>query len=108
MRFNTKHKRRPKRPRLSNRAASVLILTLIVVAMLTLGAMAFFERMFAERRAVRAYGRQQQTRQLAESGVEYLKAMLVQDPITLKDSGGLYANPNLFKGVLLVDDPVSA
>jgi type II secretory pathway component PulK len=108
MKRKTLNQRRPKRPRLSSRAASVLILTLIVVAMLTLGAMAFFERMFAERRAVRAYGRQQQTRQLAESGVEYLKAMLVQDPITLKDSGGLYANPNLFKGVLLVDDPVSA
>jgi type II secretory pathway component PulK len=76
--------------------------------MLTLGAMAFFERMFAERRAVRAYGRQTQTRQLAESGVEYVKAVLVQDPLTTKDSGGLYANPQMFQGVLMVDDPLSA
>jgi type II secretory pathway component PulK len=76
--------------------------------MLTLGAMAFFERMFAERRAVRAYGRQLQSRQLAESGVEYAKALLVQDPLVTKDAGGLYANPSLFRGVLLVDDPISA
>jgi type II secretory pathway component PulK len=93
---------------MKQRTASVLILTLIVVALLTLGAMAFFERMFAERRAVRAYGRQMQTRQLAESGVEYVKALLVQDPLTLKDSGGLYANPQLFQGVMMVDDPLAA
>jgi type II secretory pathway component PulK len=86
----------------------VLILTLIVVAMLTLGAMAFFERMFAERRAVRAYGRQLQSRQLAESGVEYVKALLAQDPLVTKDAGGLYANPSLFEGVLMVDDPIAA
>jgi type II secretory pathway component PulK len=86
----------------------VLILTLVVVAMLTLGAMAFFERMFAERRAVRAYGRQLQSRQLAESGVEYVKALLVQDPLVTKNAGGLYANPSLFQGMLLVDDPISA
>jgi DNA uptake protein ComE-like DNA-binding protein len=70
--------------------------------------MAFFERMFAERRAVRAYGRQMQTRQLAESGVEYVKALLVQDPLTLKDSGGVYANPQMFQGVLIADDPLAA
>ncbi len=108
-------RRRSRLPQLARRlphswqrTASVLILTLIVVAMLTLGAMAFFERMFAERRAVRAYGRQTQARQLAESGVEYVKAVLVQDPLTTKDSGGLYANPQMFQGVLMVDDPLSA
>ena len=53
--------------------ASVLILTLVVVALLTLGAMAFFERMFAEHQAIGRHGRQLQARHLAESGVEYIK-----------------------------------
>jgi len=38
----------------------VLVLTLVVVALLTLGAAAFFDRMFAEHRASRAAGRQLQ------------------------------------------------
>lgn len=92
----------------SRRTASVLVLTLIVVALLTLGAMAFFERMFAEHRASRAHGRQLQARHLAESGVEYIKAVAVQDPQVVLQSGGLYANPNLFQGVLMIDEPLAA
>jgi type II secretory pathway component PulK len=94
--------------RLPRRAASVLVLTLIVVALLTLGAMAFFERMFAEHRAARAHGRQLQARNLAESGVEYIRAMLMQDPAALEDSGGLYSNQELFQAILLIDDPLAA
>ncbi len=90
------------------RRASVLILTLVVVALLTLGAMAFFERMFAEHRASRAHGRQLQARHLAESGVEYVKAVLAQDPLVIRDSGGLYINPGMFQGVTVVDDPLGA
>jgi type II secretory pathway component PulK len=95
-------------PTRSHRTASVLVLTLIVVALLTLGAMAYFERMFAERRASRASGRQLQSRHLAESGVEYVKAMLMQDPETLKQSGGLFANPQMFQAQLVTDDPLAA
>jgi DNA uptake protein ComE-like DNA-binding protein len=92
----------------SRRRASVLLLTLIVVALLTLGAMAFFERMFAERRAARVHGGQLQSRHLAESGVEYVKAVLTQDPKILLESGGLYTNPSLFQGMLVTDDPLAA
>ena len=84
------------------------MLTLIVVAMLTLGAAAFFERMFAEHQAERAYGRQLQANNLAESGVEYTKAVLVQDPETILQSGGLYTNPSLFQGILVNDDSMPA
>jgi type II secretory pathway component PulK len=90
------------------RAASVLVLTLVVVALLTLGAAAFFERMFAEHRASRAHGRQLQARHLAESGVEYLRAILAQDPVVIQQSGGLYSNPGLFQGLLAIDDPLAA
>jgi type II secretory pathway component PulK len=90
------------------RTGSVLVLTLIVVALLTLGAASFFERMFAEHRATRASGRQLQARHLAESGVSYLQSILMQEPIVIQDSGGLYANPGLFQGVMVVDDPLAA
>jgi type II secretory pathway component PulK len=92
----------------ARRGGSVLVLTLIVVAILTLGAAAFFERMFAEHRAERAAGRQLQANHLAESGIEYVKAVLMQDPNTIQQSGGLYGNPSLFQGILVQDDPVDA
>ena len=89
------------------RPASVLILTLVVVALLTLGAMAFFERMFAERRAAAATGRQLQSRHLAESGIEHAKVLLAQDPLVIQQSGGLFANPSLFQGILVTDSPIA-
>lgn len=97
--------RRPNRPR---RSASVLLLTLIVVVLLTYGAMAFFERMFAERQASESYGRQVQARLFADSGVEYLKYALLQDPNLVYQSGGLYDNPDVMRGILVQDDAQAA
>jgi hypothetical protein len=110
---------RKMRPRATNRngrrsrpaqarRASVLVLTLIVVAMLTLGAAAFFQRMFAEQQAERTHGQQLQASQIAESGVEYIKVMLAKDPNLVAQSGGLYANPSLFQGIVVNDDPMAA
>src|SRR6266480_2673981 len=85
----------------SQRRGSMLVLTLIVVAMLTLGAAAFFERMFAEHQAERTHGRQLQASQLAESGVEYMKVLLSRDPAQIQQLGGLYNNSSLFQGVVV-------
>ena len=92
----------------ASRQGSALVLTLVVVAMLTLGAAAFFERMFAEHQAERAYGRQMQANNMAESGVEYCKALMMEDPETITQSGGLYGNANLFQGVLVNDDSMAS
>ncbi len=91
----------------TRRRASVLVLALIVVALLTLGTTAFFERMFAEHRAARTFGRQLQARCFAESGVDYVKALLAQDPDTLYQSGGTFDNANLFQAVLVQDDQLA-
>jgi type II secretory pathway component PulK len=91
-----------------SRSGSVLILTLVVVALLTLSAMAFFERTFAEHRASRAHGRQLQARHVAESGVEYIKTVLAQDPVVIRESGGLYSNPTLFQAITPIEDPLAA
>src|SRR5712671_1773157 len=87
----------------ASRRGSVLVLTLVVVAMLTLGAAAFFERMFAENQAERAHGQQLQASQLAESGVEYMKVLLTRDPEQVQQLGGLYNNSSLFQGVVVND-----
>jgi type II secretory pathway component PulK len=100
--------RHRKRSHLHGRRASVLVLTLVVVAMLTLGAAAFFERMFAEHQAERAHGQQLQASQLADSGVEYMKVLLSRDPQQVQDAGGLFANPSLFQGIVVNEDPMAA
>src|SRR3954463_2825780 len=92
--------------RRSRRQASALVLTLIVVAMLTLGAAAFFQRMFAEHQAERAHGQQLQAVNVAESGVEYIKMLVKRDPQEILTQGGLYTNPSLFQSVLVNDDPL--
>jgi DNA uptake protein ComE-like DNA-binding protein len=90
------------------KTASVLLLVLIVVALLTLGAMSFFQRMFVEHQAVRTHVRQTQARYLAESGVEYIRATLMQDPNVVRQTGGTYDNANLFQARPVLDDPVAA
>jgi hypothetical protein len=90
------------------RRASVLLLALIVIVLLTLGAMTFFDRMFVEHQASLTHIRQTQTRYLAESGMEYIRAIAIQDPATLAQSGGTYDNPTLFQGKLVIDDELAA
>ena len=90
------------------RRASVLLLALVVIVLLTLGAMSFFERMFVEHQATQAHIRQTQTRYFAESGIEFIRALVVQDPDTLQQSGGIYNNPALLQGKLMVDDELAA
>jgi len=92
----------------TRRSASVLLLALIVIVLLTLGAMSFFERMFVEHQAVRAHIRQTQARCQAESGIEFIRAMAIQEPDVLQQSGGLFDNPSLFQGKLVIDDPLAA
>src|SRR5262245_59683331 len=105
---HSQKRRQPPAGRANFRRASFLVLTLVVVAMLTLGAAAFFERMFADHQAERTHGQQLQASQLAESGVEYLKVVLMKDAETIKQSGGLFANPTLFQGLVVNEDPMAA
>jgi len=95
-------------PQPLRRRASVLLLALVVIVLLTLGAMSFFDRMFVEHQATEAHIRQTQSRLLAESGLEFIRALTLQDPLTLQQSGGVYSNPALFQGRLVIDDPLAA
>ena len=82
----------------SNRRASVLLLALVVIVLLTLGAMSFFERMFVEHQATRAHIRQTQSRYFAESGIEFIRALTMQDPDTLHAIGRPLQQPGAVSG----------
>jgi hypothetical protein len=57
----------------------VLIITLVVVAMLALGAYTFSDLMLTEQESVDLYGDHLQAKALSESGIEAARLFLMQD-----------------------------
>jgi type II secretory pathway component PulK len=94
-------KRRPLR----QRRGFLLVIVLIVVMVLALGAYAFSELMLSHREATQLSGRQSQCRLSVDSGVENVRLFLAQNKDSQRQSGGLYNNPEVFRGALVVDDP---
>ncbi len=82
----------------------ILVVVLIAIAMLSLVAFTFNDRMLNERKAVQATGRRLQARAAAESGLELVQQFLQQDAQTQTDGGGRYDNPGRFQAVMVQDD----
>ncbi|MHB8902571.1 MAG: hypothetical protein ACYC6Y_27740 [Thermoguttaceae bacterium] len=95
--------RRPSRPRPPHRGM-ILVVVLVVVSLLTLAALTFSQMMLAEREATELTGRRLEARALAQSGVDYIRMMLMQDETALMELGGVFNNPYEFSGHLVVDD----
>ena len=83
------------------RRGSILVIVLVVVALLSLGAYTFSEMMMIEAQATGMYGRQVQTRAMADSGVELVSALL-GDSLDPRDIG-LYHDPDQFRAVTVID-----
>lgn len=83
------------------RRGSILVIVLVVVALLSLGAYTFSEMMMIEAEATGMYGRQVQTRAMADSGVELVSALL-GDSLDPRDIG-LYHDPDQFRAVTVID-----
>lgn len=98
----------PQRSKSVAPRGSILVVVVVVIAMMTVAGMAYFEWTFTERRASQLYGRQLQTRALADSGVELARALLTRDPQVIQQEGGLYVNPNWFQGYVLADNEQAA
>jgi len=81
----------------------ILVLVLVVIAILSLGALTFSELMLVERKASRLSGRQAQARELAESGVDMARMFLGWDEDSQAEAGGWYDNAERFRGALVVD-----
>jgi hypothetical protein len=86
------------------RRAFVLILVLIVIVMLSLGAYSFTDLMLAHHEAAQLTGRQVQTKALVDTGVEVVRLFLMQTKQERIDAGGVFDNPDRFRGVTVVPD----
>ena len=82
----------------------VLIIVLVVVAALSLSAYAFASLMLMQSEATQLMGRRVQARLLAASGVEALRAFLLQDLAMRTEAGGSYDNPASFQGIVVLDE----
>jgi hypothetical protein len=82
----------------------VLIIVLVVVAVLSLSAYAFANLMLMQSESTQLLGRRIQARLLAASGVEALRAFLLQDLAMRTEAGGLYDNPAAFQGIVVLDE----
>ncbi|WP_197442837.1 type II secretion system protein GspK [Lignipirellula cremea] len=88
-----------------SRRGMVLVIVLVTVMFLSLAAYSFAQFMLAQYEAADLTGRQIQARQLVDSGVEAIRLFLVQDETGQRDAGGVYDNPESFRGVLVLDSP---
>lgn len=82
------------------RDGSILLTVLIVVVMLTLTSVAFYDWSFSEYKAADVGERQLQTNLAAESGIEYLRYLMTLDEATITTQGGLTNNPTAMQAVL--------
>ena len=93
--------------RMQPRHGIILVVVLIVIVLLTFSVLVFSKFMTAQRRATNMSIRQTQARLLAESGIEYLRVLLLKDQWTLLELGGLYDNPDEFLGHVITDGTVA-
>ena len=91
----------------NKRHGTILVLVLVVITLLTLSVLVFTRYMVVEHRGAHRSIRQTQTRLLAESGVEYLRILLMKEPDTIFELGGLYDNEEEFCGHIVTDGSVS-
>lgn len=84
----------------NQRAGSILLMVLVVVVMLTLTSVAFYDWSFSEYKAADVGERQLQTNLAAESGIEYLRYLMTLDEATVINQGGRTNNPTAMQAVL--------
>lgn len=87
----------------SSRRASVLLLVLVVVAMLTLAGTMFVKLMSSEHRAVVVHGQKLKAQALTDSGIRFVETYLAQTIEQIEEDGGFYDNPARFRGMLVTD-----
>ncbi len=90
-----------------SRRGAILVLVLVVITLLTLSVLVFAKFMSAEQRGATQSLRRTQARLLAESGVEYLRILLMKESTVVADLGGLYDNESEFMGHIITDGTIS-
>ncbi len=88
----------------TRRRGMVLIIVLTVIVLLSLGAYSFSDLMLTHHESAQLSGTQLQTRLLVDSGVDFAKAFFAQDEATRTDAGGIFENPDMFRGRTVIED----
>lgn len=83
-----------------DRRGAVLVVVLVAIVLLSLAAYSFTDAMVSEMAATSMFERQAKARLLAESGVEWIAAVVGR---RYTEPQNLYQNAALFSGVMLVD-----
>lgn len=92
---------RPAQHSSSSRQGMILIVVTIVLVMISLAGFGFVAVMYTENKAAHLNVDEIHVDYAAASGEELLKAVLAQGPAGRTAMGGLFDNPDLFKGQVL-------
>ncbi|MEM8910246.1 MAG: type II secretion system protein GspK [Planctomycetota bacterium] len=81
-----------------------LVLVLVVIAVATMAVYSFTDLMVAADDTAYLSGDLTQARYSVDSGMEMTRLILAQTPVDQATSGGIYNNPNLFRGIPVVSN----
>ncbi|HMO15460.1 MAG TPA: type II secretion system protein GspK [Pirellulaceae bacterium] len=88
----------------NRREGTALLIVLVAAIILSLTAYTFAVLMITEDEATRLMGKQIQARYLVESGVDYVRLYLSQDPATITAAGGIWDNAEFQSVPVTLDD----
>ena len=95
----TKTKKRNLETTKANRNAFILLAVMLVLAAITLSALAFSQSMLIGHEESRLAGESIQARYAADSGIDAARLFLASPRQTRDDSGGTYSNANTFQAI---------
>ena len=82
-----------------NRNGSLLLIVLVVIVVLSLTAYTFSALMQTEEEAARLMTLRVQTKNLADSGLDYTRLFLAQSEATIREKGGRWDNDQVFQAI---------
>lgn len=85
----------------------LLLVVLVVVALMSIANLSYFDWTLAERKAADATTRREQSLAAADSATEMLRVYLSQETTSIDQDGGWYDNAARFRGVLVADGPAA-
>jgi len=94
---------RPRPALRGKRRGVVLFVVVVVVVILSLAGLSFVSEMHIEHKAVHLHGDELQVECLVNSGAEAVKAFCEQSPDQREAVGGAFDNPDLFRGVAVLE-----
>ena len=94
-----KTKQRRVETETANRRAFILLAVMLVLAAITLSALAFSQSMLIGHEESRLAGESIQARYAADSGIDHARLFLASPRLTRDEAGGTYSNPSTFQAI---------